>query len=304
MKSFIIKLFFSLLLLLFFFKLNNIKIEVIKETFRFDVYLITVSFLLLLLSLFFLFIRNLILTNYFTKQNFNLRLIFFYLKSLVLSNLGFSGGGDIYRVFLRKKINISFVDLSSIIFFERGTSFLSIIFLLFIFSGFNFIYLFLAFFLFYIIFVDKKILVYLFKVPYINIFNNRLNYFLFNRNIILKKIFLKVFIISCIIQLISIFFSYSFFLFFYINISFYKFAFIVLVINMILTIPNFTISGFGLRENLYLYLLPVSLDKHIVSQSSLYQSIFLILFWIIIFLVTLTLQMKYPTKNQKKVYSK
>ena len=128
--------------------------------------------------------------------------------------------------------------------------------------------------------------------------------FLLTRNIIVEKLFIKIFIISIIIQITSILFSYSFFVFFSIDIAFYEFAFIVLLINLFLSFPIFTISGVGLREMLYLFLIPVSIDRHIVYQISLYQSIFLILFWIVIFLVILALDIKYPIKNQKKIYSK
>ena len=187
---------------------------------------------------------------------------------------------------------------------ERVSAFLSIFILLFIFSQYNFIYLFLFIFFFYFFFINKNFFFLIFKSPYINIFNKRLSLFLLTRGIIVKKLLIKIFIISLIIQLLSILFSYSFFAFFSIDINFYEFAFIVLLVNLFLALPSFTISGIGLREILFLYLMPISTDKNIVSQSSLYQSIFLILFWIVIFLVILTLDIKYPTKNQKKIYSK
>jgi hypothetical protein len=238
------------------------------------------------------------LNNFFIKKNFNIRYFSTYLKSLVFSNLGFVGTGEIYRIFYRKKINLSFSDVAHVIFSERATAFLSIFFLLFIFSQFNFIYLFLLIFFFYFLFINKNFIYFIFKSPYINIFNNRVSLFLLTRNFIVKKLLIKIFIISLIIQLLSILFSYSFFVFFSIDIAFYEFAFIALLINLFLAIPNFTISGVGLREMLYLFLIPVSIDRHIVYQTSLYQSIFLILFWIVIFLVILTLDIKYPTKNQ------
>ena len=304
MKNFLLKFFFSVFLLFLCFKLNNVKIEIVKEIIRFDIVLTTVSILFLSFSVFLLFIRNSMLNNFLVKKNFDKRYFFTYLKSLIFSNLGFGGAGEIYRIFYRKSANLGLNDVANVIYFERVTAFLSIFFLLFIFSQYNFIYLFLFIFIFYFFFINKKFFFLIFKSPYINIFNNRLSIFLFTRDIIVKKLLIKIFIISLIIQLLSILFSYSFFAFFSIDIAFYEFAFIVLLINLFLAIPNLTISGIGLREILFLYLMPVSIDKNIVSQSSLYQSIFLILFWILIFLVISTLDIKYPKKNQKKIYSK
>ena len=304
MKNFLLKFFFSTFLLFLFFKLNNINIEIVKEIIRFDIVLTTVSLLFLSFSVFLLFIRNSILTNFLVKKNFYKRHFFTYLKSLVLSNLGFAGAGEIYRIFYRKRVNLSLIHVSNVIFMERVSAFLSIFILLFIFSRYNFIYLFLFIFFFYFFFINKNFFFLIFKSPYINIFNNRFSLFLLTRGIIAKKLLIKIFIISLIIQLLSILFSYSFFAFFSIDIAFYEFAFIVLLVNLFLALPSFTISGIGLREILFLYLMPISIDKNIVSQSSLYQSIFLILFWIVIFLVILTLDIKYPTKNQKKIYSK
>jgi len=304
MKNFLFKFFFSLFLLFLCFKLNNINVEIVKEIIRFDIVLATVSVLFLFFSIFLLFIRNSILNNFLVNKNFDKKLFFIYLKSLVLSNLGFSGAGEIYRIVYRKKANLSLNDVANVIFFERSSAFLSIIFLLFIFSQFNFIYLFLFIFIFFFFFINKTFFYFIIRSPYINFFNNRLSEFFLIRNILVKKLFIKIFIISIIIQLLSILFSYSFFTFFSIYIAFYEFTFIVLLINLFLAIPNFTISGIGLREMLYLFLIPVSVDRHIIYQTSLYQSIFLILFWIVIFLVMLTLDIKYPTKNQKKIYSK
>ena len=304
MKNFLFKFFFSLFLLFLCFKLNNINVEIVKEIIRFDIVLTTVSALFLSFSIFFLFIRYSILNNFLANKNFDKKSFIIYLRSLVLSNLGFAGAGEIYRIFYRKKANLSLHDVTNIIFFERSSAFLSIIFLLFIFSQFNFIYLFLFIFIFYFFFINKTFFYFIISSPYINFFNNRLSTFLLIRNIIVKKLFIKIFIISIIIQLLSILFSYSFFKFFSIDIAFYEFTFIVLLINLFLAIPSCTISGIGLREMLYLFLIPVSVDRNIIYQTSLYQSIYLILFWIVIFLVMLTLDIKYPTKNQKKIYSK
>jgi len=304
MKNFFLKFFFSLFLLFLCFKLNNINFKTVKEIIRFDIVLTIVSILFLSISIFLLFIRNSMLNNFFVNKNFDKRYFFTYLKSLILSSLGFVGAGEIYRIFYRKKINLSFSDMAHVIFSERATAFLSIFFLLFFFSQFNFIYLFLLIFFFYFLFINKNFIYFIFKSPYINIFNNRVSLFLLTRNFIVKKLLIKIFIISLIIQLLSVLFSYSFFVFFSIDIAFYEFAFIALLINLFLAIPNFTISGVGIREMLYLFLIPVSIDRHTVYQTSLYQSIFLILFWIVIFLVILTLDIKYPIKNQKKIYSK
>ena len=304
MKNFLFKFFFSLFLLFLCFKLNNINYEIVNEIIRFDIVLTTVSILFLSFTIFLLFIRNSILNNFLVNKNFDKAYFFTYLKSLVLSNLGFAGAGEIYRIFYRKKANLSLNDVTNVIFFERATAFLSILFLLFIFSQFNFIYLFIFIFFFYFFLINKKFFFFILKSPYINIFNNRLRMFLLTRNMLVIKLFKQIFIISITIQLLSILFSYSFFAFFSIDIAFYEFTFIVLLINLFLAIPNLTISGVGLREMLYLFLIPVSIDRDIIYQTALYQSIFLILFWIVIFLVTLTLDIKYPTKNQKKIYSK
>lgn len=304
MKNFLFKFFFSLFLLFLCFKLNNINIEIVKEIYRFDIVLTTVSILFLSFSIFFLLIRNLIINNFLVSKNFNKVSSFIYLKSLVLSNLGFAGAGEIYRIYYRKKANLSLNEVTNVIFFERVIAFLSVFFLLFIFSQFNFIYLFSLIFFFYFFFVNKNFFFFIIKSPYINIFNNRLSMFLLTRNIIVVKLFIQIFIISLIIQISSILFSHSFFAFFSVDIAFYEFAFIVLLINLFLSLPSFTISGIGLREMLYLFFIPVSIDRHIVYQTSLYQSTFLILFWIVIFLVTLILDIKYPIKNQKKIYSK
>jgi len=304
MKNFLLKFFFSIFLLFLSFKLNNANIEIFKEIIRFDIVLTTVSILFLFFSVFLLFVRNSMLNNFFINKNFNKRYFLTYLKSLVFSNLGFVGAGEIYRIFYRNRANLSFSDIVNVIFFERSIAFLSIFFLLFIFSQFNLIFLFLLIFFFYFLLINKNLFFFIFKGPYINIFNNRVSLFLLTRNFMLKKLLIKIFIISTIIQLLSILFSYLFFVFFSIHIDFYEFAFIVLLINLFLAIPNLTIAGVGLREILYLYLIPVSIDRHIVYQTSLYQSLFLILFWIVIFLVILILDIKYPIKNQKKIYSK
>jgi hypothetical protein len=203
MKNFLFKFFFSLFLLFLCFKLNNINVEIVKEIIRFDIVLTTVSALFLSFSIFFLFIRYSILNNFLANKNFDKKSFIIYLRSLVLSNLGFAGAGEIYRIFYRKKANLSLHDVTNIIFFERSSAFLSIIFLLFIFSQFNFIYLFLFIFIFYFFFINKTFFYFIISSPYINFFNNRLSTFLLIRNIIVKKLFIKIFIISIIIQLLS-----------------------------------------------------------------------------------------------------
>jgi uncharacterized membrane protein YbhN (UPF0104 family) len=304
MKVFFIKLLITLTLLFLCFKLKNINTAIIKEINYPNITDILSAFLILLLSLFFLFIRNIILMSIHVKDFLFNKYIFIYIKSLVLSNLGFLGGSEIYRVYLRKVIKISFTDLITVIFVERGMSLVAIFFLLFFFTAYNLFYFFIFIIFFYIIFINKEFYLFLFKKPYLNFFNYRLNFFLLKRDIIIKKKFFIIFILSIIIQIISIIMGYIFFKNL-INISFYDFAYIAIILNLLLSIPSFTISGLGMREVLYLLLMSnMYFDKNLVYQSSVHQSLFLVLFWIIIFLLVFIFDKKNPKKNQKKIYSK